>query len=169
MSAALKIPLPTQRVQLSLVKTHVWPSHIEKQKTRKPSLRLVPEMIQEPSDISSEQASDVLFKYKDSSGKDAVLPWEWVAPALPDVIGGIGTAVGTAAGVVVGVCTMSTNTQSPADDNPNDCAQQWDRAYELCGELFGTPGSRGITGNDYNKCVYGLVTEACGGNAVQHD
>ena len=68
MSAALKIPLPTQSVQLTLLKTHVWPSQPEKQKTRKPSLRLVPEMIKEPSDISSDQASDVLFRYTDPSG-----------------------------------------------------------------------------------------------------
>ena len=53
-----------------------------------------------------------------------------------------------------------------------DCEQEWAEAYKICLEVIkqgaSARGRRGITGGylDPEKCARGLVSERCGGNAV---
>jgi RHS repeat-associated protein len=52
-----------------------------------------------------------------------------------------------------------------------DCEAEWVAAIEMCRELLSRPHPpRGLTGGhkDVMNCARGLVSEACGGNPVDH-
>ena len=57
-------------------------------------------------------------------------------------------------------------------DYDEDCKKEWTEAYRICLEMIkqgaSARGRRGITGGylDPDKCARGLVSERCGGNAV---
>ena len=63
----------------------------------------------------------------------------------------------------------SNDSPQQCDSDEDDCAQEWEDAYERCRqELYGP--NRGITGNYTNMqdCARGLVSERCGGNKVDY-
>lgn len=49
------------------------------------------------------------------------------------------------------------------------CEAEWEEAYEMCEDLIKKGANNGITGGYQNpkQCAKGLVSEACGGNAVK--
>jgi hypothetical protein len=61
-------------------------------------------------------------------------------------------------------------TRNPYPDRP-ECVKEWEAAHERCAELarrglLGKHPYKG-TGNSYDQCVRGQVTEDCGGNVVE--
>jgi RHS repeat-associated protein len=84
--------------------------------------------------------------------------------------GPVGTVIGIAIGTAVGV--IATACIANAISNHNDeCAQEWREARANCAQELSKPNpSRGMTGGytDIENCARGLVSEACGGNPVDH-
>jgi len=50
------------------------------------------------------------------------------------------------------------------------CAEEWERAYEICRNEIYDCNNPGITGGyqDVENCTRGLVSERCGGNKVEY-
>ena len=78
------------RPRLSLLKPHIGPSHFQRPKTSRSSLRLVPELLRENGDISAATVSDGRFRFVDPSGLFSI------------VFGGGGTATGITGGEASG-------------------------------------------------------------------
>jgi RHS repeat-associated protein len=66
--------------------------------------------------------------------------------------------------------TPTTFAPPPPPPNPDDdCAEEWAMAREMCRDLLSQPNPpRGLTGgySSIEDCARGLVSEECGGNAV---
>ena len=74
-----------------------------------------------------------------------------------------GSLIGGAAGLITGLILC------PDDNDDDDCAEEWEEAYEACRQMLQGPNPpRGITGGYTNihDCARGLVSERCGGNPV---
>jgi len=61
-----------------------------------------------------------------------------------------------------------TMTAPDTPDKEETCAQEWERAYEMCSEHIGDSDWRHVTGGYTNlyDCARGLVSQRCGGNRV---
>ena len=59
----------------------------------------------------------------------------------------------------------------PLDDKDPDCREEWVYASQFCTALMIARKLRRGSGfgRDWEKCVYGMVSERCGGNKVDHD
>ena len=65
-----------------------------------------------------------------------------------------------------GICG-DDGSQCSFGGDEETCDEEWDKAYEICGEEIGGP-NRGVTGGhtDIHSCAKGLVSQRCGGNRV---
>jgi len=54
------------------------------------------------------------------------------------------------------------------DDKSPECRAEWDQAIKTCGALmfFGRLRRGSNFGRNMKKCVYGMVSELCGGNKI---
>jgi hypothetical protein len=59
----------------------------------------------------------------------------------------------------------------PLEDMDPDCREQWVYATQFCTALQVARrlGRGSGFGRNWKKCIYGMVSERCGGNKIDHD